>query len=124
MIDAGITRKITSDCSHSLPVVISCIECVQNALSKWEGRIRDDHSHVIADEVKQLKEALAKSRADYTKLQEINDRLVTAATKAEKAATAATGELRDTKRLVVDLRSQLHAEQAVRNQPRIVAVNE
>lgn len=124
MIDAGIARKLGSDCSHSLPIVVSCIECMQNSLTKWEARIREDHGRTISDEVKQLKETLARTRAEHTKLMEANDALLTVATRAQKDAVTAREQLRDAKDTITSLSAQLHAEQAVRNHPRIVAVNE
>lgn len=124
MIDAGVARKLGSDCSHALPVVVSCIECMQNSLTKWEARVRDDHGRVVSDEVRQLKETLSRARSDNVKMQEANDGLVTIATKAQKEAARLAGELRDAKDRIGSLSAQLHAEQAVRNHPRIVAVNE
>lgn len=121
MMDA---RKLGTDCSHTLPIVVSCIECMQLALGKLEARVREDHGRSISDEVKQLRETLGRARAENVKLQETNDGLVTVATRAQKDAARLSEDLRSAKDAIGSLKAQLHAEQAVRNHPRIVAVNE
>jgi len=54
---------------------VSCLSAPRVELEKWETRIRKDHEHIAYDEVRQLRETLAKSRDETRKLQETNDKL-------------------------------------------------
>jgi len=110
VINADITRKIVGNCSHSLPVVVSCLECAKIELEKWEKRIRQDHEHIGYDEVRQLRETLAKSRDETRKLQETNDTLISEYTKIQKQNVALAEQLKVTKEQAAGYGAQLHAE--------------
>lgn len=115
MIDARIAQKITTACSHSVPVpLMPCPECVHRHLVSWEDRIRKDTRDLLADEVKQEIEGAAKIKSKFADMQKSIERLSGLVTRLESDKSTLQSELNDAKGELANMRIQLHAVQAAK----------
>lgn len=115
MIDARIAQKITSACSHSVPIpLVPCLECVHRHLVSWEDRIRKDVKDSLADEVRHALEDAAKIKSQFSDMQKSIDRLSGLVTRLESDKSTLQSALKEAKAESANIRTQLHAVQAAK----------
>lgn len=114
-----VVANVQKACSHSVPVLVPCAECVEKSLAFWEKRIREECRYELSDELKQAKDAAFKATQKLDGLQKTNDRLAGLVTRLESDKQVLQSALREAKEQIAGMRAQLHAEQASRSMPMV-----
>lgn len=108
-----IAGRVTGACSHTVPVLVPCVECVEKQLDGWEQRIRDESMKALTDDMKNAKVDAARWKAEVAKVKESNEDLIKRMDDLRRRNESLATMLKDSVKQAEDLRAQLHAEQAV-----------
>ncbi len=116
MLSKRIAGRVTSGCSHSSPILVPCLDCVEKQLVGWEQRIRHEEKMAMSDEMKRAIEDSAKAKETVERMKKEREDVDGLVNNLRVVNTNMRGLLDDAKRDVDGLRAQLKAEQSLKDE--------
>jgi uncharacterized protein Yka (UPF0111/DUF47 family) len=120
-ISKRLTTKVLGSCTHSVPVLVPCPDCVERHLVSWEQRIREEVRLELTDEMKRAKVEVTECRAKMENTIRHYDHLQDTISDLKAMNLKLVDRIRAAERENDDMEARLHADQAIKHfQPRAV----
>lgn len=119
-----VARKALTGCSHSQPLFVPRKDCTERNLQVWELDIRHNEKQSLRNEWLQIEKERDLAVSELKSVGVVCEKLKAAVKALEAANQTLRDSLKAAKATIADQRTQLHAEQAWRNTPRIPMAHE